>query len=242
MPLPRKSTYNLLLASATDTMDVLLTDDDPQILEGVRRVFERRGHAVATAATAKDALRALERRSFDLLVLDWNLPDQEGVEVVEKLRASGRMVPVLMLTARTEQDDLVRALDAGADDFLPKQSARPDVLLARAEALVRRALYPPPPRRIVAGDILVDEGAKAAIVGGEPLDLAPSELRVLALLAASCGKVLSRAELTAGCWGDGADVTDNALESLIKRLRKKLGPAGDRLQAVRLRGYVLLER
>jgi two-component system OmpR family response regulator len=223
-------------------MDVLVTDDDPQILEGVRRVFERRGHAVVTAATASEAFRALDRRSFDLLVLDWNLPDMSGVELVEQLRAAGRMVPVLMLTARSEQDDLVRALDAGADDFLPKQSARADVLLARAEALGRRALYPPPPRRIIAGDIVIDEGAKAAMVGEEVLDLAPSELKVLVLLASSCGKVLSRAELISGCWGDGADVTDNALESLVKRLRKKLGPAGDRLQAVRLRGYVLLER
>lgn len=222
-------------------MDVLVTDDDPLVLEGVRRMFERRGHAVVTAGTAKDALRALERRAFDLVVLDWNLPDLTGVEVVVQLRSAGRTVPILILTARTDQDDLVRVLDAGADDFLPKQAAREDVLLARAEALVRRALCPPPPRRIVAGDIVIDEGAKAARVGEDTLDLAPSELRVLVLLASSCGKVLSRAELISGCWGEGAGVTDNALESLVKRLRRKLGSAGDRLQAVRRRGYVLVE-
>ena len=223
-------------------MDVLVTDDDPQILEGVRRVFERRGHVVATAANARDAYRLLEKRGFHLMVLDWGLPDMPGVELVQRLRAAGKTVPILMLTARSEQEDLVQALDAGADDFLPKQSARADVLLARAEALARRALYPPPPRRIVAGDLVVDEGAKAASIAGEGLDLAPSELKVLALLAGSCGKVLSRAELIAGCWGDGAEVSDNALESLVKRLRKKLGTEGERLQAVRLRGYVLLER
>ncbi len=226
--------------STTVPMDVLITDDDPQILEGVRRVFERRGHGVATAATAKEATRALEKRSFDLLVLDWGLPDVEGVELIGRLRTAGKTLPILMLTARTDQEDLVRALDAGADDFLPKQSARADVLLARAEALTRRAHLPPPPRRIVAGDVVIDEGAKTVAVAGEQIDLAPSELRVLSLLASSAGKVMGRGELISGCWGDAADVSDNALESVVKRLRKKLGPAGDRLQSVRLRGYVLL--
>ncbi len=222
-------------------MDVLITDDDPQILEGVRRVFQRRGHAVTTAATGADALRALEERTFDLLVLDWGLPDLEGVDLVEQLRASGKMVPVLMLTARSEHEDLIRALDAGADDFIPKQAARPDVLLARAEALARRAQYPQAPRRIVAGEFVVDVGAKTAAFAGRELDLAPSELKVLAILAGSMGKIVGRSELVAGCWGDGATVGDNTLESVVKRLRKKLGAAGDRLQSVRLRGYVLLE-
>lgn len=222
-------------------MDVLITDDDPQILEGVRRVFQRRGHLVTTAATGMDALKALEDRSFDLVVLDWGLPDLEGVELVERLRAAGKTVPVLMLTARSEQEDLVRALDAGADDFIPKQAARPDVLLARAEALARRAQYPPAPRRIIAGAFVIDVAAKTAMLDGVQLDLAPSELRVLAMLAGAAGKVVGRAELIAGCWGDGASVVDNTLESVVKRLRRKLGPAGDRLQSVRLRGYILLE-
>ena len=223
-------------------MDVLITDDDPQILEGVRRVFERRGHFVQVCPNGREALRAVEERSFDLLILDWGLPDLEGVEVVTRLRRDGRRVPILMLTARSENEDLVVALDAGADDFVAKQAARSDVLLARAEALVRRAQYPAPPRHLVAGNIVVDEAGKTVTVGGAPLELAPSEFKVLAMLAATPGKVLGRAELVAGCWGEGADVSDNALDSVVKRLRKKLGPEGDRLQSVRLRGYVLVEQ
>ncbi len=222
-------------------MEVLLTDDDEQLLQSVRRVFERRGHVVTACATAKEALAAVGRRSFDLIVLDWGLPDLEGVQVVSRVRASGKTVPILMLTARSDTQDMVQALDAGADDFVPKQSARADVLLARAEALVRRAQYPPPPRRITSGTLEIDEGARSASLRGVPLDLTPSELKVVGLLAAVPGRVLSRAELVAGCWGEAANVSDNALESVIKRVRKKLGADGARLQSVRLRGYVLVE-
>mgnify|MGYP003871762743 CR=1 FL=1 len=221
-------------------MNVLLTDDDPQLLAGVQRVFERRGHAVDTCSTGTEALALLDKKTYALLVLDWGLPDVDGVDVVARLRERGRTLPVLMLTGRNTSEDLVRALDAGADDFITKADAKVDVLLARAEALMRRANYPAAPRRIEAGSIVLDEGTKTASLNGTPIDLAPSELRALAILASQMGKVVSRAELCAGCWGEGVEVSDNALESIVKRLRKKLGEDANRLQSVRLRGYVLV--
>ncbi len=221
-------------------MNVLLADDDPQLLASLQRVFERRGHEVDSCGTAAEALSLLDKRTFSLLVLDWGLPDADGVEVVRQIRERGRKLPILMLTGRDTSDDLVRALDAGADDFITKSDARVDVLLARSEALLRRAQYPAAPRRIEAGAIVVDEGTRRVTVDGEDVDLAPSELKCLAILAAQMGKVISRAELIAGCWGEGVEVSDNALESVVKRLRKRLGSHADRLQSVRLRGYVLV--
>ena len=166
----------------------------------------------------------------------------DGVALVAQLRRAGRTIPVLMLTGRAGTEDVVRALDAGADDFIAKSDAPVDVLLARAEALHRRACYPAAPRRVDAGGILIDEGAKTVHVNGQLIDLAPSELRVLTILGAGMGKIVSRAELVAACWGELASVSDNALESVIKRLRKKLGAEAQRLQSVRLRGYILVEQ
>jgi two-component system OmpR family response regulator len=223
-------------------MDVLIAEDEEQLAVGVKRVFERRGHRVDTCANGQETVRALESRSYSLLVLDWGLPDMDGVALVTQLRRAGRTIPVLMLTGRAGTEDVVRALDAGADDFIAKSDAPVDVLLARAEALHRRACYPASPRRVDAGGILIDEGAKTVHVNGQLIDLAPSELRVLTILAAAMGKIVSRAELVAACWGELASVSDNALESVIKRLRKKLGAEAQRLQSVRLRGYILVEQ
>jgi len=221
-------------------MHLLLTDDDPHVLSGFRRMFERRGHRVDTATNGREALAAIQKNSYDLLVLDWGLPDLEGVELVSKLRAAGRTVPVLMLTGRSEDEDLVRALDAGADDFVPKGTSTPDVILARAEALVRRAQYAPPPRRIQAGRIVIDEATKTLEVGGESTDLTHAELKVLAVLGANAGRLVKRAELVVAGWGESARINDTALESLLKRLRKKLGAEAGMIQAVRLTGYVLV--
>jgi two-component system response regulator QseB len=221
-------------------MHLLLTEDDPQVLASFRRMFERRGHRVDTASTGKDALAAIQKTTYELLVLDWGLPDIEGVEIVLKLRAAGRTLPILMLTGRMGDEDLVRALDAGADDFVPKGHAAPDVILARSEALVRRAQYAPPPRRIQVGRVVVDESTKSLEVAGESVDLTHSELKVFAILATNVGRLVKRPELVSAGWGEGARINDTALESLIKRLRRKLGPEAAMIQSVRLTGYVLV--
>ncbi len=229
------------LPKSPSPMDILLSDDEPQLVSQVRRMFEKRGHRVDTRGSGVETLDALEAKGYSLLVLDWGLPDIDGVEVVSRLRQQKRTIPILMLTGKDEAEDVVRALDAGADDFVTKGDVKADVLVARAEALFRRSQYAPSPRRIEAGPIVVDEASKTAFVSGEPIDLAPSELKVLAVLAASLGRIVTRAELVAACWGEGVNVSDNALESVIKRLRKKLGREAERLQSVRLRGYVLVD-
>jgi DNA-binding response OmpR family regulator len=220
-------------------MDILLTDDDPQALSGFRRVFERKGHRVDTAATGADTLRALEARSYALVVLDWGLPDLDGVSVVRRLRAAGRTVPVLMLTGRVGDEDVVRALGAGADDFIAKIDARPDVLLARSEALFRRAQYAPAPLRIEVGGVVVDEARQELWVEGAPVEASRAELAVLAILAKNADRLVTRAQLWLAGWGVHSEPNDSALDSLMKRLRKKVAPGGVAIQSVRSGGHLL---
>jgi DNA-binding response OmpR family regulator len=173
------------------------------------------------------------------VVLDWGLPDIDGLELVTKLRKAGRTVPVLVLTGRDTKEDLLSALEAGADDFMVKANAPTDVLLARAEALFRRSCLPPSPRKFDLGSLVIDEGAQKVLVEGREVELPRSEIRVLVALAANLGGPVSRAEIKATCWGELADVSDNAIESVMKRIRRKLGRAGDRIRSIRSVGYVL---
>jgi DNA-binding response OmpR family regulator len=199
-------------------MDILVVEDEPPIAASLRRAFTRRGHHVEVASSGEETLRALDDRTYSVVVLDWGLPDIDGLELVTKLRKAGRTVPVLVLTGRDTKEDLLSALEAGADDFMVKANAPTDVLLARAEALFRRSCLPPSPRKV---------------------ELPRSEIRVLVALAANLGGPVSRAEIKATCWGELADVSDNAIESVMKRIRRKLGRAGDRIRSIRSVGYVL---
>ncbi len=220
-------------------MDILLTDDDPLALNGVRRVFERKGYRVDTAATGVETLRALAAKSYALVVLDWGLPDLDGVSVVQRLRAAGRTVPVLMLTGRTDDDDVVHALDAGADDFIAKVDARPEILVARSEALLRRAQYAPTPLRLEVGGIVVDEPRQTLTVDGQPVEASRSELALLALLSKNVGQLVPRSQLWLAGWGGLTEPNDSALDSAMKRLRKKIAPGGVVIHAVRSGGHVL---
>jgi DNA-binding response OmpR family regulator len=220
-------------------MDILVVEDEPPVAASLRRAFTRRGHHVEVVSTGEETLRALDDRTYSVVILDWGLPDIDGRELVVKLRKSGRTVPVLMLTGRDTKEDLVSALEAGADDLVAKSNAPTDVLLARAEALFRRSCLPPSPRKFDLGSLVIDEGAQKVLVDGKEIDLPRSEIRVLVTLAANLGGPVSRAEIKATCWGELAEVSDNAIESVMKRIRRKLGKAGDRIRSIRSVGYVL---
>jgi DNA-binding response OmpR family regulator len=220
-------------------MDILVVEDEAPVAASLRRAFTRRGHHVEVAASGEETLKALDDRTYSVLVLDWGLPDIDGLELVAQLRKAGRTVPVLVLTGRDKHEDLVAALEAGADDFLVKSNAPTDVLLARAEALFRRSCFPPSPRKFDLGSLVIDEGAQRVLVDGKDVDLPRSEIRVLVTLAANLGGPVSRAEIKATCWGELAEVSDNAIESVMKRIRRKLGAAGERIRSIRSVGYVL---
>lgn len=218
-------------------MDVLIVESNPQIADGLRRAFEQRGHT-ATCVTEEFVSTDADTR-YAVLLIDWELPG--AAQLVANLRRTGRMAPVLALGPRQQPEDLVSALQAGADDFIVKTDTPVEVLIARTSALSRRANLPPTPRRIEANGIIIDEGMNVVTVNGKTIHVAHGDLRVLGALAAAMGRVVSREELVTVCWGERAEVTTNALESSIKRIRRALGKQSTRIRSIRLRGYSLSE-
>jgi DNA-binding response OmpR family regulator len=215
----------------------LIIDDDERICQRVARILRHAGMECAFALNAADGLRAIENDSFDVILLDWTLPDHPGPVVLSRLRARGITVPVLMVTGREAVDDKVSALDAGADDYLVKPFDDKE-LAARIRALLRRAGAVG--GRIEVGAIWVDAANQYASARGAPLDLTPTEYRLLLLLARRAETIVSREELEQFAWQmKGLRVESGTLRVHLAHLRTKLGEAGVQLETVLGRGYRL---
>jgi two-component system KDP operon response regulator KdpE len=199
---------------------ILIVDDDPQLREAVTIVLGTQEYAVQAAATGKDGLSQALAQMPDLVILDVNLPDMEGFEVVRELRRLSS-VPVLMLTGRAESTDIVSGLDSGADDYLTKPF-KSDELLARVRALLRRVPTTDQPINAAEGQLEVDTKLRTVRVRGEKVDLTPTEYQLLLLLAQHPGEVLDHHTLLQRVWGDEY-VNDTAyLKVYIWHLRRKL--------------------
>ena len=190
----------------------------------VRRGLTEEGHSVLAVGDAEAALDQALASPFEVIVLDVMLPDRSGVDVVRDLRARGRATPVLMLTARDTQADVVAGLDAGADDYLTKPFAF-DVLLARLRALARRA----PLQHAGAmthGDLTLDPAAHTVRRAGAAVALTPTEFRLLECLLRRPGRVVTRQALIESLWGFERDVEANTLDAFIRLLRQKIDRPG----------------
>lgn len=199
---------------------ILIVDDDPQLRETVTIVLGTQDYQVQAAASGKEGLTQGLALSPDLVILDVNLPDMEGFEVVRELRRFSA-VPVLMLTGRTESTDIVSGLDSGADDYLTKPF-KADELLARVRALLRRVPSTDQPIHAADGQLEVDTKLRTVRVRGEKVDLTPTEYQLLLLLAQHPGEVLDHHTLLQRVWGDEY-VNDTAyLKVYIWHLRRKL--------------------
>lgn len=198
---------------------ILIVEDDADLRSNLRRSFEEEGFEVRTAADGTQALRqALVAPEPDLYVLDVGLPDADGRDVCQALRARGQLAPVVFLTARDAVTDRLAGFGAGGDDYLTKPFAFAE-LLARVHALLRRAGAG---GATALGDVQLDPAAHALVVGDLRVALTPTEFRLLAALAARPGAALRRQELINTAWPDGAIVHDNTLDVYIARLRRKL--------------------
>jgi two-component system OmpR family response regulator len=201
-------------------MRLLIVEDDAPLASGLRRILEAEGHAVDVTGRGEDAVSAAASERFDLVILDIGLPQMDGFEVLRRFRAaaSGRGAPmqVLVLTARDAVEDRVHGLDLGADDYMVKPFAMPE-LTARVRALLRRSQAHGGPR-IVHGPLALDTVARRAFLRNEPLE---------AIIQSVAG------------WGD--DLSPNAIEVYVSRLRSKLEPAGIKIRTVRGFGYMLEE-
>jgi two-component system response regulator MprA len=215
-----------------------LCEDDAELRRDVQTALQRAGYEVRATVSGTEALRTFAEDPPDVLVLDIGLPDADGRDVCQALRARGVTTPVLFLTARATLSDRLSGFHAGGDDYLPKPFALAE-LLVRVEALTRRS-SPAAPSSLPT-DIVLDPAAHAIAYAGRVVRVTPTEFRVLAALVARPGEVVRRVTLVSAAWPDGAIVHDNTLDAYIARLRRKLREAGTpvTIETARGVGYVL---
>jgi DNA-binding response OmpR family regulator len=201
---------------------ILVVEDDPAIVRGLRHALEYERYEVLTARTGEEGLQLLRERHFDLVVLDVMLPALSGFEVCRRARREGVRTPILMLTARAEDVDQVMGLDLGADDYVTKPFSVPG-LLARVRALLRRSVPSEHlPERAEFDDVVIDFEAFEATRRGTAVQLAPKEFAVLRYLIANEGKVVRRDELLERVWGMDQMPTTRTVDNHVALLRSKL--------------------
>ncbi len=218
-------------------MQILLVEDDELLAASIAGGLRTQGWRVDISARGEPVMASVLHDDYDVLVLDVGLPGIDGIEVVRRLREQGSMLPVLMLTACDGVDDRVRGLEAGADDYLVKPFAPPE-LLARLRALTRRHSFRSSQNLVLAA-LQFDREARRALVDGLAVDLSARECIVLQYLLLKTGQIVPREQIAALVPGWTASTSDNAMELLISRLRSKVEPGGVRLRTVRGLGYLL---
>lgn len=216
-------------------MRLLLVEDDELLGDGIRSRLVQDGYTVDWVHDGRAAAAVLRHEDFGLVVLDLGLPYRSGLEVLRELRANGKTVPVLVLTARDAVEDRVAGLDAGADDYLIKPFDLPE-LLARLRALRRRPVVFPS-STLVHGELRVDPSTHSVTLRGEPINLPRREFALLTVLLENRGRVLSKDRLADLLYGWEGEVESNALEVYVHHLRRKLG--NELIRTVRGVGYMI---
>ncbi|HSA68942.1 MAG TPA: response regulator [Burkholderiales bacterium] len=218
-------------------MRILVAEDDAILADGVTRTLRQSGYAVDWVKNGVEADTALDTDDFDLLILDIGLPKKSGLDVLKRLRARDSRVPVLILTALDGVNDRVRGLDAGADDYLAKPFELAE-LEARVRALTRRGMAGGP-TLLRHGALTYDQVGRIARLNGEPLELSAREVSLLEIFLSRAGRLVSKDQLVSHVCEWGEEVSPNAIEVYVHRLRKKLEPGGVRIVTVRGLGYSL---
>jgi DNA-binding response OmpR family regulator len=221
---------------------IVVAEDERDLNNLVRRHLEDEGHRVVQAFDGPGAVLAVAQERPDLLILDWMLPRLDGLEVCRRVRRDS-IVPILMLTARSEEVDRVLGLEVGADDYLTKPFSIRE-LLARVRAMLRRVELLRDARPadgdqpiLVDGPLRIDIGQHVVSLDGRPLELTPKEFDLLALLVRNPGRAFSRDYLVETIWGYEYGGFDRTVDTHVLRLRKKLGPIGERIETVWSIGY-----
>jgi two-component system OmpR family response regulator len=218
-------------------MRILVAEDDAILADGVTRTLRQSGYAVDWVKNGAEADSALESHDFDLLILDIGLPKKSGLDVLKRLRARDSRLPVLILTALDGINDRVRGLDAGADDYLAKPFELAE-LEARVRALTRRGMAGSP-TLLRHGALTYDQVGRIVRLNGEPLELSAREVSLLEIFLQRAGRLVSKDQLVGHLCEWGEEVSGNAIEVYVHRLRKKLEPGGVRIVTVRGLGYSL---
>ena len=220
--------------------EILVVDDEKTILELVEYNLMRNGYKVACVETGEHALREARSNLPDLVILDLMLPGLDGLEVCKLLRGNPKTehIPIIMLTAKGEEADIVSGLELGADDYITKPFS-PRVLLARVKAALRRKILPAPDSQttIKIHDFVIQPGRREVLLRDKAVDLTNSEFRLLHFLASRPGWVFTRNQIIDAVRGEGYPVTDRSVDVQVVGLRKKLGAFGDCIETVRGVGY-----
>jgi two-component system alkaline phosphatase synthesis response regulator PhoP len=224
---------------------ILVVDDEEDLLELVRYNLSKEGYQVRCAATGEAALREARELLPDLVLLDLMLPQVDGLAVCKVLKSSPHTqhIPIVMLTAKTEEADVVSGLELGADDYITKPFS-PRVLLARIRAVLRRKLKQSldDPSTIKVRDLVIHPGRHEVLLGGQLVDLTFTEFRLLQFLARKPGWAFSRNQIVDAVKGEDYPVTERSVDVQVAGLRKKLGEAGNYIETVRGVGYRFREQ
>jgi len=224
---------------------ILVVDDEEDILELVRFHLAREGYHLTLATTGEEALKKAKSETFALIVLDLMLPGLDGLEIAKALKADPRTkgVPIVMLTAKGEDADVVSGLEIGADDYITKPFS-PRVLTARVKAVLRRRSKASldDTKVIMIHKLEIDPGRRTVLAGGQPVDLTYTEFQLLTVLARRPGWVFTRAQIVDAVRGSDYPVTDRSVDVQVVGLRKKLGAHGHYIETVRGVGYRFKER
>lgn len=219
---------------------ILVVDDEEDILDLLNFNLSREGYQVVCVASGEEALKACESQVPDVLLLDLMLPGMDGLEVARRLKGNlkTRDIPIVMLTAKGEEADIVTGLELGADDYITKPFS-PRILLARVRAVLRRKEKQPPSEEtsLRIHEIQIHPGRREVLVQGKAVSLTFTEFGILNYLARRPGWVFTRAQIVDAIRGDDYPVTDRSVDVQIVGLRKKLGPAGKVIETVRGVGY-----
>ena len=223
---------------------ILIVDDEEDILSLVEYNLKKEGYRTIGVKTGEAALQLVEEQTPDLIILDLMLPEMDGLEVCRILKSNENTsdIPIIMLTAKGEETDIVVGLEIGADDYVTKPFS-PRVLLARTKALLRRKTKEPISKEIIqVENLVIDTGKYLVTIEGKPISLTSTEFNLLRFLAQHRGKVFTRNQLLDNVWKDETFVIDRTVDVHIRSLRKKLGSAANLIETVRGVGYRLAMR
>jgi DNA-binding response OmpR family regulator len=214
--------------ASTPGRTILLVEDDPALALGLRDTLEFEGFRVLHAERGMDGIHLAEQAKPDCIILDLMLPDMNGYQICEQLRLTDSVVPIIILTARGQEADKIRGLDAGADDYVTKPFSVGE-LIARMRALFRRGSRgQSPTSRFMIGDVVIDVGAHTLARGPETTQITFYEVELLKLLHERVGQPVSRDEILDKVWGTKSNPTNRTVDNFVVKLRKKLEPSPDK--------------
>jgi len=219
-------------------MRLLVVEDDAKIASFLVRGLKEAGYAVDHAADGETGLILAETTEYDAAVVDIMLPQLDGLSLVKRLRAKRQRMPVLFLSARAGVEDRVKGLQAGGDDYLTKPFAFSE-LLARIQALIRRATQAVEPTRLVVGELVLDLVSREVTLKGQPVELQPREFTLLAYLMRNAGRPVTKTMILEHVWDYSFDPQTNVVDVLVHRLRSKVDPEHTRIETRRGVGYIL---